>query len=91
MITVLSESNPKARKHHTCDACIWLLNGDGWNGMGFSISELRSISRAKRNKWKIVPGQKYLRQNNIYDGELYTFKAIPEIDAICKNHDLYDC
>ena len=89
MVTVLSESEPTARKPHYCDACDWLCNY-GWNGMGLSFSEMRDVAKAKANKWHIVKGQKYLRQNNVQDGELRTFKAIPEIHAICLAHDYYD-
>ena len=89
MVTALSESEPVARKEHRCDACDWVLR-HGWHGMGLTFSELRSIAKAKSNNWRIVKGQKYLRQTNIQDGELRTFKAIPEIHAICLAHDYYD-
>lgn len=89
MITVLSESKPVARKEHNCDACNWILN-TGIDGMGFSISEKRAIVKARRNKWKITKGQKYIRQSNIKDGDLYTFKAIPELHELCLKHDLYE-
>lgn len=52
--------------------------------------EMREIAKAKRNNWQIQIGQQYIRQNNIQDGEIYTFKAIPAIDEICLNHDLYE-
>lgn len=89
MITVLSESTPVARKEHRCDACEWILSA-GIGGMGFSISEKRAIVKAKRNNWKIVKGQKYFRQSNIQDGDLVTFKAIPELHELCLKHDLYE-
>ena len=89
MITVISESKPVARKEHDCYACEWLL-ANGVNGMGYSFFELRQIAKAKRNKWKIVKGQKYVKQNNVFDGMVYTYKAIPEIHEICLKHNLYD-
>jgi hypothetical protein len=88
MIEVLSESNPVARKNHDCMACDFILS-TGISGFGYSFSELRAIVKAKRYGYKITKGQKYIRQNNIFDGEIYTFKAIPEIHDICLNHDLY--
>ena len=90
MITVLSESMPKARKTHRCMASEIIL-GSGINGFGYSFSDLRIIVAAKKNKFKIVKGQHYLRQNNKCDGDIYTFKAIPEMHQICLDHDLYEC
>jgi hypothetical protein len=89
MVTVLSESKPVARKEHGCDACRWVMNY-GWNGMGLAFSERRSIAKAKRNQWKITTGQKYLKQSNLEDGVVRTFKSIPEIHSICLAHDYYD-
>lgn len=88
METILSTTHPVAKKHHQCDACTWLLNGGYPDGM--TISEWRSIVKAKRNKWKIVPGQKYIRQSQMQDGEFVCFKAIPEIDEICRKYDVYE-
>jgi len=90
MIRVITESEPKARRNHCCDACHWILSA-GINGMGYSFAELRSIAKAKKNKWRITKGQRYLKQCNVQDGEIRTFKAIPEIHDICIKYDLYDC
>ncbi len=89
MIRVLSESTPTARKPHDCMASEFIL-AHGVNGNGYSFSELRVVAKAKKNKFKIVKGQKYIRQNNTFEGELYTFKAIPEMHQICIDHDLYE-
>jgi len=89
MIRVLSESEPVARKEHDCMASEFIL-ADGVNGFGYSFADLRIIAKAKKNKFKIIKGQKYIRQNNKFDGELYTFKAIPEMHQICLNYDLYE-
>lgn len=87
-MTLLSETTPVARKNYSCDASVWVCNY-GWNGMGLSFSELRSIARARHNKWRIIKGDKYVRQGNIQDGEFRTFKAIPEIHEICLKHNYY--
>lgn len=89
MVTVVSESRPTARKEHDCGACEYLLAG-GVNGMGYSFSELREVAKAKRNNWEIVKGQTYVKQTNTFDGQIYTFKAIPGIHEICVNHNLYE-
>lgn len=88
MVEILQETEPVARKRYDCDACLWLLR-DGIDGNGYTRTELRAISRARKNNWCIVPGDKYLRQNNKLFGEAYTFKAIPGIHKICVEHDLY--
>ncbi len=88
MITVLSESEPVARKEHKCMACEWVLTA-GLDIADFSMREKRLLVKAKKNKYKIDKGQKYIRQGNIQYGELYTFKAIPEIHQICLDHDIY--
>lgn len=89
MIQILSESEPVARKPYDCMACEWILNG-GIDGEGFTRPELRALSKARKNKWQIVKGQKYIRQNNKLGDDIYTFKAIPEIHDICLKHDLYE-
>ena len=88
-VTILSESEPVARKDHNCMASDFILN-QGVSGFGYSFSELRIIAKAKKNGYKIIKGQKYIKQNNIQCGDIYTFKAIPEMHEICLNHDHYE-
>lgn len=90
MIETLSETNPKARKDHYCMACEWLLNEGEW--YRFSFAEKRKIVKAKRNQWKIKKGETYINQRNIFDGSIYTYKAITAIHDICIKHDIFaDC
>ena len=89
MITTISSSNPIANKSHDCMASEFIRNY-GINGFGYSFSELRAIAQAKRNNYKIVKGQAYIKQVNKFDGEVYTFKAIPEMHQICLAHNLYE-
>jgi hypothetical protein len=88
MSIVLGETQPTAKKDYPCDACEWLLNGGYPEGM--TISEWRSIVRAKRNGWKIKAGQKYIKQAGIYEGDFYCTRSIPEIHAICLKYDVYE-
>lgn len=88
-IEVLDHSEPTARKEHNCNACEFILNC-GVTGFGYSFSELRLIAKAKKQSFKIAKGQKYIRQRNKFDGQLYTFKAIPEMHQICLDHDHYE-
>lgn len=56
---------------------------------GFTFSELRAIARLKANKWRIKKGQRYERSFVVDGGDHWDFKSLPEIIAICQNHDLY--
>lgn len=88
MITVIRENNPKARKDHDCMACDFVL-AYGIDGNGFLKKELRILAKARRNKWNIIKGDKYLHQVNVYDGRIYDFRAIPEVHQICLDNKLY--
>lgn len=87
MTTLLSETRPVARKAHRCDAYTWIeeLYEDG----RFDYQDLRKIVRMRRQRGMIQSGQRYIRQNQIFEGELCVFKADIEMDAICRKYDLY--
>jgi hypothetical protein len=89
-VEVLSESSPVARKEHDCMACEWLNNSGYATEQDLTADEWAAYKLAESNKWKITKGQRYIRQNNKYDGEIYSFTAIPEINAICHKYDLYE-
>lgn len=88
-IQILAESNPRAAKNHRCMASDFIL-ANSINGYGYSFAELRVIAKAKKSKFRILKGEKYLNQRNKCDGDIYTFRAIPEMHAICLAHDLYE-
>lgn len=90
MIRVIRETNPKANKDHNCEACDWIKDSGIIYEKELTSNELHSITEAKRNNWKIKKGSIYNRQVNICDGDIYTFKSIPEILQICLDHDLFD-
>ncbi len=89
MSELISETTPKARKDHYCDASEW-LNNNGIGQVSFTFAEYRQIAKAKRNKWRIKKGECYIRQCSKDGSELYTFKAIPAIHKICITNDLYE-
>lgn len=86
----LSETQPFAKKEHDCDACEWLNNSGYTNEEDLTPDEWKSYQLAKSNGFKIKKGESYIRQNNKFDGEIYTFKAIPAIHDICIKYDFYD-
>ena len=90
MVRLISEKTPVSRREYYCMASDWLC-AQGWDGMGFSRPELRAISKAQKNKWKIQKGEKYTRQCTDDHGEIGTFVAITDIHNICIKHDLYEC
>lgn len=87
MSEVIFESNPRARKDHDCDACVFI--NESWGNAFFSFSELRDIVKARMVGYKIKKGQRYTKQFNKFEGKVYGFKAIPEMHDICIKHDLY--
>ncbi|MCK9468245.1 MAG: hypothetical protein M0Q49_02405 [Porticoccaceae bacterium] len=89
-VVLLRESQPVARRGYPCQAAEWLINGGPHTGH-FSFRELRAIAHARRSRWRIEPGQRYLKQVQRFEGRLCVFRAIPAIHAICLDHDLYDC
>ncbi len=90
MITTIHESTPVARKNYSCNACEFIFNDDYRNG--YTFSEYRSIIKARNNNYRILKGEKYIRQWNADEisGDTWTYRAIPEIHQICIKHELYD-
>ena len=86
---VLSENTPTARKEHDCMACEWVWN-TGIDRCGFTRPELRTLSKARKNEWRILKGEKYIRATIKDDADIYTFKAIVAVHDICLKYDLYE-
>lgn len=89
---VIRKSRQIARKAYTCNACEWIdaLTPYDLSDYELVYSELKQIVLARRNKWQIVPGQEYIKEIGIYEGEFYVWRGIPAIDAICLKYDIYD-
>lgn len=92
MATILSDTKHIARKTYTCNACEWIENVvvDNLYDYEFTYAELREIVKARRNRWRIVPGQLYRKVVEVEDGYLSVWRVIPAIDAICRKHDIYE-
>lgn len=82
-------THPKARKDYPCDAWGWLSNCDCQEFSTLTFSERKSIVKAKRNSFKIKRGEIMYKCSGRFDGEFTIFRAIPELDAICKKYDIY--
>lgn len=79
---------PIAKKDYDCDACEWLSASIG--DFNMTYQEAKQYIKAKRNGFMIKKGQLYKKQFMKADGEVYTFRAIPEIHNICLKYDLYE-
>jgi len=95
MCDLVSQVTPIARKDHWCDASLWFREGLlGYypSCTGLTFGELREVVIARQEGWKILKGQRYIKQAVSDGGTLYTFKARPTIHQICIKYDIYpDC
>lgn len=90
MITTIEERTIKAaRKDHPCSA-FWFLSQGDYRNNGFTFAEYRAIAKAVQNKGFIKKGEPYIRQRNTNGSEIWTYKAIPEIDAICIKYNYFE-
>lgn len=76
-----------ARKDYRCEASDWVL--EQVNEGLFTFAEMRLIVKAKREKWRIKKGQKYIKCQGKYMGEFNVFRARPELDELCRKYELY--
>lgn len=90
MTEIIKQTKPKARKNHYCMASEWLNQCGNLRGLTFTFSEWRAIIKARDNNWEIQKGDIYINQRNVDCGDIFTFKAIPEIHEICIKYDYYD-
>ena len=84
MDRVLTSGLVQARKHYPCDACYWWVRS-GYGLDDCETSEQRLIvEAAQANKWKILPGQKYLKVVGIWEGALTTYRAMPGMQTVLR-------
>jgi hypothetical protein len=89
IMETLASKKRVARKDHHCNACEWITMDGDYRQHDFTFSEWRAIARAKENGWKILKGETYNWASCKQDGELYQWKAIPEMEAICHKYDYF--
>jgi len=76
-----------ARKAYDCDACHWwLTNGDTCEVE--DEDQRLTIESAEADKYRILPGQRYIRIVGIYDGDFGTYRARPEMHDLIIELDL---
>ncbi len=90
---LLSEVKVKrAQKEYDCIACLWVdaLPRSELNEM-LSFTEKRHWLTAVKNRFKILKGDPYVKQNQITDeGNFWVYRAIPAINDICYKYDLFE-
>lgn len=90
MATVIHQSKQVARKEYDCDASIFITECLlPYDTSPLTFTEKRQVVIARRNNYKIQKGQVYIRQFNNQEGQVFTFRAIPEMHAICVRLKLY--
>lgn len=90
MEEVIWTSQQVARKSYPCDASIWIYETQAWQDYDFTYAELRIIAKMRRNGWRILKGQRYIKQVSVLDGKLIVWRGLPEIHQICLKYDIYE-
>ncbi len=72
-------------------ASIWLTeSGEGPFYYGMSIEEAKKWAVARKNRYKIKKGERYLNVTQIHEGQIMDFKAIIDIDKLCHKYEIYE-
>lgn len=89
MDRTLSDKCVIAKKHYPCDAC------ERWRLLGYTVADCETeeqklaVKFAEIDGWRILPGQRYRRVTGIHEGELCTYRARIDMDAVCLDLDLW--
>lgn len=81
------ETEPKARKSYSCDASQWVIDLIDFQDLPFS--EKRSFVRAKRDRFKILPGMKYRKVEGKCEGEFRVWRSRLDMEKIYQEHELW--
>lgn len=87
-MTILREGIRKARKNHYCNGSE-TIQSYVHEGI-FTISELRTIVKARREEYKILKGTNYYYQVNTYMGEIHTWKCRTDMYDLIDKYNLWD-
>lgn len=88
MSTNLQYKIRTARKHHVCLACYW-FDRSCYGQQDMDPDDWLIVEACKSDKWKIIPGQRYLYSVGIDGGEFTEFKGRLDMHNICLKYDLY--
>lgn len=85
------KTTPIARKLYNCQACENILAW--WSDADIkemTEPEIADFEIAKAHRFKILPGEQYIKQSGVYDGDFYTFRGIPAMVDICHKYELFN-
>jgi hypothetical protein len=88
--TLANTTTQIAQKEYHCEASDWITNG-GIDERDFAPEDWKIIQDAQAEKWKILPGTRYVKTVGQWEGSWETFRAREDLDAICHKYKLYDC
>lgn len=82
-------TEPVARKEYNCQAWPWIDN-QGFDERDFDPEDWQTIEKARKEKFKILKGTKYICVNGKWEGEFTTFRARKDLDDICRQYEFYE-
>jgi hypothetical protein len=93
MVENIESGSFVARKKHRDSSwdyiCEWFSYNRPFVKEGPTFAQYRALVSLKQNRGFILPGQRYNWQRNKMDGNLFTWKSLPEIEQICKQFNVY--
>ena len=89
MSNILRDTIQTARKHYPCDACDHFAR-IGCGQRDVSADDWLIVQAAEADKWKITPGTRYRKAVYREGGDLVTYRARLDMDAVCQRNDLFD-
>lgn len=87
---VFTDKIVTAKKHYRCDA------SEQWNRAGYTPNDCETddqrlmVEAAEADKWRILPGQAYRKVTGIHEGNFFTYRARPGMDAVCHALDMWE-
>jgi len=87
--TILKDELRTARKHYKCDATAW-FHDCGMGRHDLTPDQQLLLDAAEADKGRILPGQAYHYQRGLYEGRMYTWRAKPGMQSVCRAHELFD-
>lgn len=87
--SIISDKIVTARKAHRCDACRTWIDSN-YSEADCTDKQRMAVAEAEADNWRILPGQKYLKMVYVECGDLMTYRARPDMDAVCNELDLFD-
>jgi hypothetical protein len=78
-----------ARKIYLCDAC------DQWTQTALTQDEVEPqdwliAEQARRDKYRILPGMRYVRIVGKWEGEFCTMRMREDMHAVCEKYGVYE-